>query len=155
MHGVINDLFFSDEKATEINFPTNESSFCPGDNLRVECIVRNSTCTSLMILWRTDRYHDQVIHCSTDNESARTITTPSYMLIVTKDFTNDTGNGTSLLKCTLLFGTEIFNKSESLTVLCDNTEIGVTANRTFQIPGKHNFCLLHNLSACVVIFFVH
>ena len=140
IHNIILSLryIFSDENATEVVVP-NESIFCPRDKVNLSCNVRNSN--SSIIQLSDDRNNKSLeVHCSNIGSKNRLIHTTfdndNIMPIINTSFSDNTGDGTSLLNCTVsLLGADQLNGSE-FNVSCLNPEIGVQADKTTQIRGK-------------------
>ena len=67
-----------------------------------------------------------------------TFDTDNIMSIITTSFSKNAGDGISLLICTVSFRAEQLSRNESslINILCLNSEVGVQANKRFQIHGK-------------------
>ena len=92
------------------------------------CSARNSS--SLMIQLSGDQFSHILFQCNVNDSKNQPI--------INMIFLNNTGDGTSLLECTIPLKSEQWNRNEtsSINVSCLNTEIGVQASKTFQFPGK-------------------
>ena len=126
---------FLDKNATELEVPNNESNFCPGDYVTVSCNVRNSNSSRIRM---SDAHNNTSleVQCG-DSENQLIQTTFDENPIINTSFSDNIGDGSSSLNCTVSLRAEQLSRNEpSLFVSCLNPEIGLQANKTLEFRGK-------------------
>ena len=126
--------FYTDKNATELH-SVNHQGVCPGDTVHIGCVARNTS----IIRWISSAlFEGNDFLCHRDDVTSRNTTVNGLALVLDKDTPSDS-NGLQTLMCNLTFQVtrnSINHISDSFSITCQNLDLGIGVNTTFQLARR-------------------
>ena len=120
---VIIIIIFLENEATQL-FAPSQASFCLEDDLRIDCIARNTSALQL----NTGFFN---VTCKTSDLSVRNTTMAGVEVAVLQNYSA----GSSLLNCSFVLKAAELPKDQQLFLVCSNVDIRTSTNTSIKVAA--------------------